>query len=286
VSADGGRTWATPHDVPGTASTYTPRTRLDAAVMSLSALDDRRAWAVVRTTRTFAGGGHESFDLQELSLLRTVDGGATWTVQRRRDPANDGSPDSPGGVQWVRFRDPLTGWIGGYLPNAVEATHDGGVTWRPAGATLPAPATPGDLVSPEPLQAAGGELLVPIVQGSLRTSFQATFLSSRDDGRTWSATVSPPVSAGSVPMVDVLDGQRWWLVAGRTLVATPDAGLHWTTFQATTPVPVLLDVQMTSSSAGLAIGYDQGCATDRTRADTSACRPLLRTRDGGHTWVA
>ena len=86
--------------------------------------------------------------------------------------------------------------------------------------------------------------------------------------------------------VDVLDGQQWWLLARRTLLATSDGGLHWATFQASAPVPDLTAVQMLSSRAGLAIGFDQQCALDRARADSSACRPLLRTRDGGHTWVA
>jgi hypothetical protein len=42
---------------------------------------------------------------------------------------------------------------------------------------------------------------------------------------------------------------------------------------------------MISTTDGLAIGFDQSCALDRTRADSSACRPLLRTRDGGRTWA-
>jgi len=287
VSADGGRTWASPHDVPGTASTYTSRTRIDSTVMSLSARDQQQAWAVVRTTRSFAGGGHESFDLEGITVIQTVDGGATWTVLRRRAPASDGSPDSPAGVQWVRFTDALTGWMAGYLPDTMEVSHDGGLTWRPAGLPLPARNEQADLVELAPLpRVGGGELLEPVVVGSIRTSFRGTFLASPDGGRTWTSTVSPPVAVGSVPAVDVLDGRQWWLLARRTLLATSDAGLHWATFEASAPVPDLTAVQMLSSRAGLAIGFDQRCALDRARADSSACRPLLRTRDGGHTWVA
>ena len=87
-----------------------------------------------------------------------------------------------------------------------------------------------------------------------------------------------------MPTVNVLDGQRWWLIGGRTLVATADAGRHWVTFQATAPTLALMDVQMISTTVGLAIGFDPSCAQDRTRAHTSACRPLLRTQDGGRTW--
>jgi hypothetical protein len=280
-------TWASPNDVPGTASTYTSHTRVDTAVTSLWALDQRRAWAVIRTTSSFAGGGHESFDLKGLSLLGTVDGGATWIVLRHRDPASDGSANSPASVQWVHFTDAWNGWMAGYLPDPVEVTHDGGMTWQTAGLPLPARTTQVDLVVLTPLPlVAGDQLLEPVVTGSVGTSFSATFLASRDGGRTWMATVSPPVAVGSVPSVDVLDGQQWWLLARRTLLATSDAGVHWATFQASAPVPDLTTVQMLSPTVGLAIGFDQRCAVDRARADSSACRPLLRTRDGGHNWVA
>ncbi len=82
---------------------------------------------------------------------------------------------------------------------------------------LTAPATPGDLVLPARLQlVAGSDLLEPVVAGSLGASFRATFLSSRDGGRTWTATVLR-ISGGRC--------RRWmyWTASG----GGSSAGARW-----------------------------------------------------------
>lgn len=111
VTGDAGRTW-TSGSVPGTVSTYTARARVDAGITSLTAIDARQAWAVVRTVYLFAGGGRESIDLRDQSVLRTTDGGITWLTVRRRAPSSDGSPNTLAGLPWVRFEDVRTGVVG------------------------------------------------------------------------------------------------------------------------------------------------------------------------------
>lgn len=223
ASGDGGRTW-TSGTVPDSASTFTARTRLDAGVISLTAVDGGQAWAVLRTVSSFAGGGHESIDLRDLSVLRTADGGVTWTVVRRRTPAADGTPNTLTGLPWVRFVDTRTGWLGGFLPGRLEVTHDGGITWRTAPAPVPAKATASELVDLRPITLLpDGGLVEPVVAGAAATSYRVTVLASIDGGRSWTAS---PVDVGRTPapQVDALDGQRWWLSTGTTLRATADSG--------------------------------------------------------------
>jgi photosystem II stability/assembly factor-like uncharacterized protein len=274
VTGDAGTSWAV-HDVPGTGSTFTARTRLDASVVSAAATDARQAWAVVRVTRTFAGGGHESFDLVDLTLLHTADGGASWMVQRRRTPAQDGSPNAPVGWLWVRAGAAGAVWLGGFTPGAIEVSRDGGDAWQPVAAPLPAPASPGEVAVVQPVQAAGGELLVPATVGSVSAgSWSVAFLRSRDAGQSWAATTARTVAVTSAPDVSALDGRRWWIAAGHTMHTTSDGGASWTTFQLDAPVPFVQSVQMLSPTAGLAVGVDPGRAPQR----------LLRTADGGRTW--
>ena len=284
ATGNAGGTW-TSGTLPGTSSTFTARTRLDADLTSVAAIDAEHAWVVVRTVSSFAGGGHERINLRDQSLLRTADGGASWTVVRRRVPAEDATPDTPGGVAWVRFADAGTGWLGGFLPGRLEVTHDGGATWQAVSAPMPPPATTSEIVDLKPISfLPNHELVEPVVVGGPTTSYRVTLLLSRDGGRSWAAPPARDIGRTSPAQLDVLDSQHWWIVTGTTFHTTIDEGAHWITFSAKSPVPLLDDVQMTSSQSGLAIGVDPAHAGDRDRGDTTAWRQLLSTTDGARTW--
>jgi photosystem II stability/assembly factor-like uncharacterized protein len=150
---------------------------------------------------------------------------------------------------------------------------------------VPVKATAAELVDLEPIRLlSDGELVEPIVVGPAATSYRATVLVSRDGGRSWAEATPVDVGGAAAPQVDVLDGQRWWIVTGATLRATADSGAHWTSITASVPTPQLDSVQMLSAQVGLAIGVDPAHARDVNRAETTAWRQLLRTGDGGRTW--
>jgi photosystem II stability/assembly factor-like uncharacterized protein len=283
ATGDTGRTW-TSGTVSGTASSFTARTRLDASVISLTAIDGRHAWAVVRRVSIFAGGGRESIDLHDMSLLHTDDGGATWAVVRRRAPAEDGTPNTLTGLPWVRYAAARTGWLGGFLPGRIEVTHDGGTTWQSVPAPVPVPATAAEILALQRVAlVSDGGIVEPVVVGGVATSYRVVVLVSRDGGRSW--TASPPLDVGrTVAQVDVLDDKHWWIATGATLRATTDSGAHWTAISASAPAPELDSVQMLSPQVGLAVGVDPAHTRDADRADTAAWRQLLRTGDGGRTW--
>jgi len=109
-TTDGGRTWSS-----------RPTLNSSAYVQSVSFVDPRRAWALARSTT------HPD----EMQLLRTADGGTTWT--------NLGSPVASGDQPYrVQFIDATVGWLDtvSARPLAYNST-DGGVSWTPV--SLPAP---------------------------------------------------------------------------------------------------------------------------------------------------
>jgi photosystem II stability/assembly factor-like uncharacterized protein len=109
-TSDGGRTWSS-----------RPTLNSSAYVQSVSFVDSRRAWVLARSTT------HPD----EMQLLRTADGGTTWT--------NLGSPVASGDQPYrVQFIDTSVGWLDtvSARPLAYNST-DGGVSWRPV--SLPAP---------------------------------------------------------------------------------------------------------------------------------------------------
>ena len=114
-TANGGRTWSAKPVVGGVASSR--------SVMSVSFADAAHGWLLL-STPTVAGGAE---------LLRTNDGGATWT--------NLGSPAVGNDLVYrVHFIDSQVGWLDSLSarPDAYR-TVDGGTVWR----QVPLPAPPG-----------------------------------------------------------------------------------------------------------------------------------------------
>jgi photosystem II stability/assembly factor-like uncharacterized protein len=130
-TSDGGRTWSS-----------RPTLNSSAYVQSVSFVDPRRAWVLARSTT------HPD----EMQLLRTADGGTTWT--------NLGSPVASGDLPYrVQFIDTSAGWLDtvSTRPLAYKST-DGGVSWTPVSLPAPSgrwPSTGQFFVAAEPTHGAG-----------------------------------------------------------------------------------------------------------------------------------
>lgn len=151
------------------------------------------------------------------SILRTSDGGRTWTaIPAPRTPllgaglAAEASPGS--GVSGLRFADPDDGWAFG--PD-LWATHDGGATWHRV--TIPGMAS-AQVVA---LEAAGGSVHAALYDMAGTGGPSVRVASSSVSGDAWTTSpVKVEIGAGPVPVTQlVLAGTSGWLVqVDRTVV--------------------------------------------------------------------
>lgn len=182
-------------------------------------------------------------------IMRTDDGGATWTTQRSGTDA-----DFSSGF----FLDENHAWvIGTRVPqNVMLATRDGGATWIPQ-----YPGTDETLESVFFLDAMNG----------IAVGAAGTIRRTRNDGLSWS-TVNTGVGA---QLYDVYftDETHGWIVGGdgysRVLLRSSDGGSIWTG-ALTIPGTTLARVQFLDANKGWA---------------AAGGGALLGTEDGGDTWT-
>lgn len=142
LSDDNGKTFRQAHSVP-----------FNGSLTSVSFADERKGWAV----------GHWGI------VLRTQDGGETWSIQRR-----DMSVDQP--LFGIYFQNVRTGWAVG-LWSLLLHTEDGGLTWN----VVRVPAPPGAKKADRNFYGVFGDdrgnLYIPSEQGLV--------VRSSDNGSTW-----------------------------------------------------------------------------------------------------
>ena len=216
------------------------------------------------------------------TLIRSTDAGVTWTVTPGGGSAagvarlkggvgigvgfnGDISRTTDDGVTWERLAQSFAGRISevifpellkGYaLANrgtAILRTVDGGWTWTPDTSSLPV------IVNTMSFTDALNGVAIGPVDTMLRTT---------DGGYTW--TVSPSGTDESLHGLSMVDANTGTAV-GRNgaIVRTEDGGLNWTA-QESGVVHPLWDVCAIDASTAVAVG-------DYT---------ILRTTDGGDTWI-
>lgn len=207
------------------------------------------------------------------AIVRTTDGGASWTSI----PAPTGMRAGPGpagsGVASLRFADPLDGWAFG---RELLSTHDGGATWRPV--TLPGMTPDGEVMA---LEVAGGFAHAVYFAGSGASVLSiATSPVATDDWVASPTTVE--IGAGPVPDPQlVLSGAAGWLievdrvvVAGARLV--DGAWVPWQPPCASVNGPATLAA---ASASDLVVACDEGLWSTPTGVH------VYFSSDGGLTFV-
>jgi photosystem II stability/assembly factor-like uncharacterized protein/sugar lactone lactonase YvrE len=224
--------------------------------------------AILGMCGTDVRGGELSYDFKDVtfvtsdagwlntgpSILRTLDGGRTWTVQSppQEDPAR---------TRWVdqmQFLDPRHGWVlldGG----SFYQTSDGGENWErietQPGKTSPSFGKPG---------LAAFAMISPQV-GFALTAEESLLLRTTDGWRTWETHRIRRWRA-SLDKLTFLDANRGWAAGRESIYTTNDGGRTWR-YLAKAPGHTL---QFLSETDWWALEYDT--------------RRLVRTRDGGQTW--
>jgi len=261
---------------------------VNCALNSVFFLDAARGWAV--------GGAHKPFSASTSGVvLRTVDGGATWSVA-----AAQGFLPMLNGARFFDARHGVAyGAAGPMSPSGVFATRDGGSTWQPLACGKSGLWLAGDFLAPDVGAVAGpnGRFATiastdvvdsPLASGSSRALRAMRLVSptagwlvgdggliaqTSDLGRSWQLP-SGELPAQAIEKFDfravAVDGPRVWIVGspGTQVIYTPDGGQTWQAF-ATRQMTPLRGVTFVDATHGWAVG-DLGA--------------ILATNDGGQTW--
>jgi photosystem II stability/assembly factor-like uncharacterized protein len=229
---DGGRTW------------QTQRRPTDDSLRDVFFVDADTGWLVCERSIYLL----RTIEEPRSYLLRTTDGGATWTrVHITADDTNTL-------LARIVFAGRMNGWAFGEEA-ALYATRDGGATW-----TRQRVPTRHLLLGGSFLDASRGWLV----------GANATVLQTSDGGATWTGG-SLNLPGTRFNAVAFVDARRGWIVgAGGIVLHTMDSGRTWRL----QPSPVeteLFDVKFVSSDEGWAVG---------------AGGVVIHTTDGGARWTA
>jgi photosystem II stability/assembly factor-like uncharacterized protein len=189
-----------------------------------------------------------SLEEQRSYLLKTTDGGASWS---RVDVTSGANAELV--LTRVVFADAERGWVMGET-GALYATRDGGATWTRQRV-------------PTQRLLLGASFLDP-AQGWL-VGAGATILQTSDGGAQWQNASTLPADTARLNAVSFADARRGWAVgAGGTILSTADGGHTWRRQQSNTDAD-LSDVSFVDAREGWAVGADGF---------------VLHTMDGGATW--
>jgi photosystem II stability/assembly factor-like uncharacterized protein len=233
-TTDGGRTWRK----------HAPPT--DDSLRDLFFTDAETGWLVCERNPFKLA----SLDESRAYLLKTTDGGATWS----RVEVTHGE-DAGLILTRIVFADSQRGWAMGET-GALYATRDGGATWSRQ--RVP---TQRLLLGASFLDATQGWLV----------GAGATILQTSDGGAQWQGAASLSNETARLNSVSFCDSRRGWAVGARgTVLATLDGGRTWRR-QASNTDADLSDVSFLDAREGWAVGANGA---------------MLHTTDGGATWEA
>ena len=235
----------------GVASTFL----LAACALPMSAF---AGWAL--TNLSFVDASHgwatgESADPSSFAVLKTVDSGASWTVQKSSGAFNGTGLD-------VQFVDRSRGiWVNSY----VYLTTDGGAHWKP----LNFPGSWGggtfvDFASPTSVWIAG-------TYGSDGTG--RCVARSTTGGRRWQTCLSQGTAPGGSPSSLSAPSSSTAYIWSRGLMVTRNGGVTWSRVK--TGYPMKKNAWWTIDFPALKTGW----------AVRSGGSSMLRTTDGGKHWV-
>ena len=177
------------------------------------------------------------------------------------------------GMGWASA---TTGWVTGCICAAENAvllsrTQDGGVTWQSQ--SLPLPALQGVITTQPPVFFSATEGILPVsifYQGSV--TLLAVY-ATHDGGATWSHSTLV-FAAGKA--WDFLTMQQGWVLGanGSSVNVTSNGGQSWLIITPSANFRNISQLDFVSAQEGWAIS-----------TTTPSAPVLLKTMDGGHTWV-
>ena len=264
VTSDGGRNW-----------THSPPIHGLGEPSSLDFVDVSHGWMMEDLGAAMGS--------DPVAILRTTDGGMTWSLVARTPPLFGPGTGKGGlplgcGKTGVAFATPSLGWVSGVCNGGgpfLYATRDGGRTWAAQYLPVPAASCGGCDVSPPVFFGQTGFL-------SISTASGAVLLVTHDTGATWSR-VPLPAHVGRFPRMQFVDARHGFLIPagpdgsfGHVLYATANAGRTWTRVRSNVRLDHIGTPDFVSAEVGVA---------SFVGGDVLGVPPLYATTNGGRTWT-
>ncbi len=224
---------------------------------------------------------------ESMFILHTTDGGVTWIEQPF--PIKDGNV---GGTNSVHFVDAMNGWVVGHNGTILHTTNGGvGATAEIVGHTAN---SNGERIIHNPAwnhQTSGVNTFLNSVHfvdamNGWVVGNRGTILHTTNGGATWTSQTTdavrnalapgdPAITLESVHFVDAMNG--WVVGHNGTILHTINGGTTWTAQTVDDSFTNhLQSVHFVDAMNGWAVG---------NRTGTSGTQDIIRTTDGGSTWV-
>ncbi len=271
-SADGGRSWQQA-TLAGPDRLYT---EAPSEAATIDFLDAQHGWIAIRLA--------SSSNFSRGRLFQTTDGGATW--QQRTTPIGDP----------VRFVTPTDGWAaGGPGGGHLYVSRDGGRSWQASTVAAPSAFAKSAVTYSLPTFTDPQTGVLPVTfAGDDATPPGLGFYQTRDGGGSWTLaqviTLDGRLGVGVAARTAVF-GPAAWLVArpgASRLTATADGGHSTQEVTSAGLLPNIADLTFADAANGWARAADIECP-GAPQVTKGGCRStpiqLLRTSDGGRTWV-
>jgi photosystem II stability/assembly factor-like uncharacterized protein len=258
-TTDGGRTWETR---PLNASlTWEP------GDMSLQFLDVHTGWLRVREAH------NTNYDIGQ--LVKTTDGGATWTALQMPGNGWDRSIGDP-----VYFVTDQVGWIAGRWmgsDNLLYHTQDGGHTWQTTKVGVaPFVVSERYYQLPQFVNVQDGLLTVEDRNG---LSYMLEVYVTHNGGRTWQFDTMLANSR----LVKMLDSTHWIAVVNGLGLVRRTIGRILTALNQDPSLAAITDMDFVSPTTGLALLSLQICPPNAKPGECIPQNYLLYTSSGGQT---
>ena len=263
-TTDAGETWSAVHPKivdSITQTDYSDWTGYSGATF-LDFADSQHGWAILQRNLPVGRSSGE--------MLRTVDGGRTWTQLAK------GTLPVAGNMYFLSAED---GWMAGGPDQELYATHDAGNSWKPVDVAAPKQ-IPQDLSPvyrlPTFVDGRTGYLAVTY-ESSMSSGTPVALFKTEDGGTTWHPTLTTPALSDMHPWAPYPAA----ITSGKLLTATISGGRIDLSHaeQGVEAKHELARISMKASSA------DQLSFISPDRGWILATYWLLSTKDGGITWI-